>query len=250
MKWGMALFILSMSGFAQADTNMPLTVALNEPDKLIEQRQAAVARLQKLLEQKRQGIKPVATHKATAARKSIKSAVTPKKPVNVAKVVESSSVVAAKKKSVTRKKINVAVVAWGGALIDDHHFERQMSNRRMADFMIKTVSDNLDTVLKTNNNYTKVISGDSANSIAYEGDDNSESKRACGQYKVEKVVMVALSRVSNTGSAEVVLFDCITGGKKTAFFDLDTTINERYYLEKDLSKELKKFYQGNIGLLS
>ena len=112
------------------------------------------------------------------------------------------------------------------------------------------MSEGLDKVLGTENHYTKVMNGDMVNAIIYEGDDNGQSKRICSQYKVDKVVVVAFSRYATSGSADIILFDCANGQKKADSFDLDTTLNERYYLEKDFNAVLKKFYKGNIGLLT
>ncbi len=250
MKRGMALLILLASFGINAETNVPLTLALNEPDQLLAQRQAAVMRLEKLLEQKKSGIKPVAempkvTHVTTSIQKR-----QPVKKLKVAKIVKSKKAQAAEIEPVKNKKLNVAVVAWGGELIDGHHFERLMSDQRMAGYMVRTISESLDKALNTKNNYTNVMSSEWTSSIIYEGDNNSQSKRACSQYQVEKLVVVAFSRYATSGAAEVILFDCKNGQKKADTFDLDTTVNERYYMEKDFSAVLKKFYKGNIRFLS
>lgn len=262
MKRIMLLLTLFLSISVQADTNTPLIVALNEPDQLLAQRQAAVERLHKLLEQKQQGIKPTAKlpvvirkidpiEKPVQETKALdKKNVTVLKNTQIAKVVESASIQTAKQKIAAKKKINIAVIAWGGDLIDDHHFERLMSDRRLAQYMISTMSEGLDKVLDSENNYTKVINGDKVNSIIYEGDNNGESKRACSQYNVDKVVVVAFSRYATSGAAEIILFDCTNGQKKTDSFELDTAVNERYYLEQDFRVILSKFYKSNIGLLS
>jgi len=251
MKWGTAFLTLFISAFAQADSNSPLIIALNEPGQLLEQRQAAVERVKKLLEQKRAGIKPTAeppvvTRKTSPVAKPAKKKAATVKKTSITKVVEAPAV---KTKPVFEKK-KIAVVVWGGSLIDDHHFERVMSDQRMAQHMARTVSGSLDKALGTSNDYTNIISRDKANSIVFENDSNGESKNACAQYRVDKVVVVAFSRSSINGQADVVLFDCKNALKKAKFFDLDTTVNERYYLEKDLNKALEKLYKNNIGLLS
>jgi len=250
MKWAVTLFLLA-SSVTHADSKAPLVIALNEPDQLVQQRQSAVERLKKLIEQKRAGIKPTAElpvvkRKVNPVAKPAKKKVTEIKKTTVAKIVESPAV----KTKPKREKLKVAIIAWGGSLIDDHHFERVMSDRRMGEQMVRTISTGLDKSLDINNDYTNVISRDKANDIVFENDSYNESKNACSQYQVDKVVVVAFSRSSINGQADVVLFDCKHGHKKADFFDLDTTANERYYLEKDLNKALEKFYKVNIGLLS
>jgi len=243
------IIILFTPFFTSADEGMPLVVALNEPDKLLEQRQAAVERLNKLLEQKRLGITPTAVLPVATQTPVVKPVEKIQKQ-QVAKAVSSETVQAIKKAEVAKKKLNVAVLAWGGALIDDHHFEREMSNYQMAEQMIKTVSENLDKVLKLENSYTKVINKDMAEAIVSEDGNDIKTKNICNHYKVDNVIAVRFSRYAINGSADVTLFNCANGLKKAQFFDLDTAFNDKYYLEKDFSKVLEKFYTTNIGLLS
>ena len=137
MKWGIVLLTLIASFSVYAEPDTALTLALNEPDELSAQRQSAVERLHKLLKQKSQGIKPIAelpvsVPKAKPTDTKAAEIIIPVKKTHVAKAVDSKVLQVAKKKSLTKKKINIAVVAWGGALIDDHHFERLMSDQRLA----------------------------------------------------------------------------------------------------------------------
>ena len=251
MKWGTAFFTLFISVFVQADNNSPLIIALNEPGQLLEQRQAAVERLKKLLEQKRAGIKPTAEMLVSTPRATtIKPVAVPAKKIKIAKAVDSDTLVKAKNKVVEKKKQKVAVIAWAGALIDDHHFERLMSDQRMAQYMIKTISNNLDSVLATKNHYTHVASKGLSNSIVFDGDDNNASKRACGQYQVDKLVVVEFSRLATSGSADVTLFDCANAIRISNSFDLDTSIEDKYYLEKDFIRVLNKLYKGHVDFLS
>ena len=151
--------------------------------------------------------------------------------------------------SITGKSISIAAITWPGNLMDDHHFERIMTNKKMSEYMLDTVSKSIDKVLKRSNNYIRLISKDEINSIVFEGDDYDESKRVCAEHKVDKVTIVKFTRSTHTGSAEVHLYDCASGDKEVALIDLSTTRGEVYHLETSLYKALRDFYTENLEIL-
>lgn len=156
---------------------------------------------------------------------------------------------AANSKPAAGKSMSIAVVAWPGNLIDDAHFEKVMSDEQLATHIANTVSDSLEKVLSNNNTYIKLVSRSKAHSIVYEGDSHEESKRLCSAYQADKIVVTVFSRVTFKGEAEIHLFDCATARKKVELTGLSTTYGEGYYLEFNLQKVLRQFYEENIDLL-
>jgi len=148
------------------------------------------------------------------------------------------------------KSMTVAVLTWPGNLQDDHHFERYMTDKKLADHMGGTVADSLDRVLKSKNNYINISERGRTNSIVYEGDDNDESKQVCTQQKADKVIAIKFVRVTNTGSAEIHLYDCVNEDKVVELVDLTTTRNEAYHLETSLNKTLRSLYSENLEMLA
>lgn len=149
----------------------------------------------------------------------------------------------------TAKELSIAVVTSSGNLIDDHHFERVMSDQQLASYMADTVEQSLQGVLPVNTTYTKVVDRNRTRAIVYEGRHLEESKRVCTLYGADKVVATMFSRTGFVGSAEIHLYDCAKGRKKIELVSLNTHYGEKYYLERDFEKALSRFYEDNLELL-
>lgn len=197
-----------------------------EQQQLIKQRKEEEAKLQALLKQQQ-----------AQAKASQQVAMADKDALAVQKSLHHG------------KSLSVAVITWPGNLIDDHHFERVMSDEQLARSMADTVADNFENVLNNNNKYIKIVDRNTTRSILYEGDDHEDSKRVCAEYKVDKVIVTGFSRSTFNGSAEVHIYDCIGGHKKVELADIKVTRGEAYYLEANLGKLLRRFYEENIGIL-
>ena len=148
------------------------------------------------------------------------------------------------------KKLSVAVVVWGGALIDNHHFDRQMSNQKMGEHMVVTISESIDRALQGSHNFIPIIDREKTNAITFEGDNFAVNKAICAEHKVDKTITVKFVRTSNNGEADVYLYDCAKENRKTELFSLTTSVDEAYYLEYSLQKALRGFYEDYFEVLS
>ena len=218
----------------QRENEQRMSEFKQEQQRLAEQREVEEARLKDLLNKQKEALE----HQQALD----------KSQQQVAKV--NRDALPATDSVINVKKLSVATVVWGGTLIDNHHFDRQMSDQAMGEGMVDTVSSSLNKVLKNKNNFTRVIDREKTNSIMFEGDDNDESRQICTQHKVDKVIAVKFIRSSFNGSAEIHLYDCVAGDKSYELADLTTTRNERFYLEVSLRKALRSFYTENLEMLS
>jgi hypothetical protein len=255
----LAKILIRQAEQEQSQTEVLRQQRLAEERKLVELRKAReeeYKRQQELLEQQRQANEAqlVAMHarqERLAAQRAREESRTKQQLTKEKAAVQVASV----KQPVgldtpgPDKSVSIAVFTSPGNLIDDHHFERLVSDEQLGRYMADTIESSLEKVLTTDNKYTKIVDRDKTRAIVYEGDDYAESKHVCTEYKVDKVVATAFSRESFTGAAEIHFYDCANSRKKVELVELTTTLGEKYYLELDLKKTLFRFYDENPELL-
>jgi len=244
MKWAITLFTLFMTSVVYADSNTPKIIALNEPDQLFEQRQAAVERLKKLLEQKRAGIKPTSEAPVPVKKPSITNQVVegkskpvpntrkleavaqPPKDVKLTKVVKSNEIVKAKQAALQKKKIVVA--AWGDNLsnsVNGDNTSIPSYSRKFASVMKNVVnSSKTGTVVR-------VLSWQTAKQVNFSTDDVGLSRRLCSGNQAD-ILLFGILEAGEAGGARrhpdttFMKFDCSLGKMEYFTTSMDQHIND------------------------